>query len=576
MKNYSTAGKEPGLECCYRMLKQVTSHHWQLVHPILTSGAGLVRTQVVESTFWRTFAKKKKISQLLPFTVSSGRCIHSTWHSLHPSATVSRYSRAGKMAEPEQPVSDHPDQDHSDFDHSSHSRSSQPTSGRSKSARSKKDDSESAESDGTPPDVQIIRYRVNRRRRTDLHRPRIEYVFTDGTRYHEPPTGEEDGVVEVHMEPEAGGDVWMSQSRVGLMSPRGLVLPQGVEEPYHHILLHVPGHTPRDVWKISAGQWPTTSQHRGKSFPDQPRIRQPRQVQASPGQSSREESSPEESSPEQASQEQAFPGQILPGQHCRGQALSSQAFPNRPLSNHTPPSYRLQDHPILGQYGHGEPPLYQSLPPQNPPQFPAQTLHSRQHSAQSQQLSEGPSSSDLSQQPQVGPITPFSLSSNNMADEEQVRRFSFQSGMGPDHEAAFQQGDESLSSPQDQCAGNQQTDGSLFLPQPDQVYYQQNGQAQYPSQGHQVAYQQDNSTSTSSQAPQLVYQPGNDFLGFGQAPQVAYHQGNDPPAYTLALDQFQQGWDFTQDQQPSVIGAANYPNNFGAANFALLPDGRLS
>lgn len=371
------------------------------------------------------------------------------------------------------------------------------------------------------------------------------------------------------MEPEAGGDVWMSRDRVSLIAPMGLVLPKGVEEPYHHILLDVPGHKPRDVLKIPAEQWHASSQHRGKRFPDQPR--QLRQVLASPGQYS-----PEKSSPEQASQEQAFPGQILPGQHFRGQALSSQAFPNWPLSNHPPPSYRLQDHPIPGQYGHGQPPLHQSLPLQNPPQFPAQALHSWQHSFQSQQLSEGWSSSDLSQQLQVGPITPVSLSSNNMADEEQARRFSFQSGMGSDHEAAFQQGDESLSSPQDQYAGNQQIDGPSFLPQPDQVYYQQNGQAQYPSQGQQLAYQQDNSTSTSSQAPQLVYQPGNDFLGFGQAPQVAYHQGNDPPAYTLALDQFQQGWDFTQDQQPGVIGAANYPNNFGATNFALLPDGGLS
>lgn len=340
------------------------------------------------------------------------------------------------MAEP-----DHSDEDHSDVDHS---ESGQPSSGRSLSARSKKNDSNSAES-GIPQDVQVIRYTTNRSRRSNLHRPRIEYVFEGDegdTRSYEPVTGEEDGVVEVHMVPEAGGNVWMSRKRVALLAPRGLVLPEGVEEPYHHILLYLPDQKPRDVFP--ARQWHTTSQHRGKVFPDQPR-------QFRGGRAPPEQSSPEQSSPEQS-------------------------------------------------------PLHQSPPPQNPQQFPTQALHSWQHSAQSQQLSEGSSSSDLSQQPQVGPINPVSLSSNNMADEEQ---------------------------------------------------------AQYPSQGHQVAYQRTNSTAAPAQleAPQLAYQPGIDFPGFDQGPQVAYHQGNDASALSSAFYQF---------QQPGVIGAAHYLNDFGAANYGGL------
>lgn len=371
---------------------------------------------------------------------NNGPHVSAARGSFNPSTTVSRYSSTDPMdphhPERDRPERDQPDEDRTEHDQAEHdqaendqaeqvhsspngsaSSQSKPRTQRSKSAGSKKAHS--------GPRLQWITYRVDRGRRWQVVRSRIEFVFPDGTTCLEPlDDGEGDyGTVQVEMEPDIRGQIWRSRNRINFIGPHGLmVLYEGLSE--QHIFLG-PDHI-----LFPQRQPPPAQQPQLQVFPEQ---LQPQVFPALP-------------------QLQFLPTHPLPVQlHHR-----------QPPSNYLAMDCSLPGYPLLDQYSPSQPLPVQSILPQSQQQFSEEATRAQQHSANIQQLFQETVPLEMPLQPHTVPITPVRLYNGNNHSEEQLPRAGFQRGEGP------------LFRPQDrQLAGQQGGEGLYYTPPAPQIPFQQ-------------------------------------------------------------------------------------------------------
>lgn len=370
--------------------------------------------------------------------------------------------------------------------------------------------------------VQHIRYKFDRRNRRRIVRPYIEYVFPNGERCHEPCDEKEVGCVEVEMEPESHGIVWMSRLPITFMSPKGHGTP--FEPAEQHIMLHLPNYEPIQVMP-SETQQPQGQASSCRPPPAQfPQGLSLARRSSAAGQHPHGQPFPWHSPPAQCPQEgQILPGHPPPGHPAQflhpeplplclnpGQPFPDQALPTQTSSNQPAPGGPPQICPIPSQHHLGELLPEESLPPQNLQHFSAEASHPQPNNIENQQVFQETVSFETPVPLQTELSDPISLYDNHMVMEELTLGDVYQEGMWPAYQATPNQTEGHTSTPHDQQFAPQQVEEVSVPAQYDYDDQEQDQWASLPPQPDQVSYQQDEEPSYLPPDQQVTDQQGND------------------------------------------------------------------